>query len=89
VTKSLWSLEFSKSALKQLEKLDKQAARSIITYLETRLVTSEDPRVIDKALRGDMGEFWRYRVGDYRIIVDIIDHRFIVHILKVGHRKDV
>ncbi|MFN7025286.1 MAG: type II toxin-antitoxin system RelE family toxin [Pseudorhizobium sp.] len=59
-------------------------------YLEDRLATHENPRELGTALKGDaLGLYWRYRVGDYRIICDIQDQRLVVLVIDVGHRREV
>lgn len=47
------------------------------------------PRSAGKALRGPRGEFWRYRVGDYRIICDIQDRALRVLVVGIGNRREI
>ena len=83
-----WSLSYSSEAARQLRDMDRSTSRRLVKYLEERVVTLDDPRQNGKALRGSQwGECWRYRCGDYRIIVKILDADLIVMILRVGHRK--
>jgi mRNA interferase RelE/StbE len=56
--------------------------------LEQRVIASGAPRRLGKALRGDRGEFWSYRVGDYRIISLIEDNRLVVVVVSIGHRRE-
>ncbi|MGH6917497.1 MAG: type II toxin-antitoxin system RelE family toxin [Geminicoccaceae bacterium] len=63
--------------------------RRLIDYLERRVIASGAPRRLGKALRGDKGELWSYRVGDYRIIALIEDRRLVIVIVSVGHRREV
>lgn len=84
-----WSVEFTRSAQKQLRKLDKPAAARIARYLRQRIATTDNPRRLGKALTGERGELWRYRVGDYRLICKIEDQRVTVLVLEVGHRREV
>lgn len=72
-----WTLEFSNEALKILKKLDKQVSEKIVTFLNNRLITLYDPRLIGKSLEGNLKNFWSYRVGDYWIICDINDDRIV------------
>ncbi len=88
-TGKLWSLEITRTAEKQITKLDHQARRTVITFLRERIEGSEDPRRIGKALHGDRAGLWRYRVGDYRLICEIRDVKITVLLLEVGHRKDI
>jgi len=61
----------------------------VINYLEQRVIASGNPRQLGKLLSGDMGEFWSYRVGDYRVISLIEDEKLVVVIVSVGHRRDI
>ena len=54
-----------------------------------QLAASTNPRLSGKALKGEKGELWRYRVGDYRLICQLQDARMIVLVLIAGHRKEV
>lgn len=74
--------------MRALRKLDKPAARRIRDALK-EISDLDDPRSRGKALTGDMAGFWRYRVGDYRVICSIEDGALIVLVVDVGHRKDI
>ena len=85
-----WQIEFDESAKKELAKLDRQVARRLIDFLKNRVLNQRDPRSVGQALRGStLGEFWKYRVGDFRIIASIQDDRMIVLVLRVGNRSDI
>jgi mRNA interferase RelE/StbE len=85
-----WNVELSVEVDRALSKLDVQHAKRILKFLHQRLAKLDDPRSIGKALRGPrLGEFWKYRVGDYRLICKIEDNRMIVLVLRVGHRKEI
>ncbi len=84
-----WTINYTDTARKQLRKLDKQTARRIVDYMDCRIKENENPRSLGKALRGELGEFWRYRVGNIRVICDIQDNVLNVLVVKIGHRKDV
>ena len=84
-----WQIEFSPEAEKQLSRIDRQSARRIITFLRDRIEKIEDPRSLGKALKGVLREFWRYRVGDYRIIARIENDRMVVLVIRVAHRREV
>lgn len=85
-----WRIEFEDTALKELAKLDKQVARRILTFLRERVAVLDDPRSVGEALKGSrLGEFWKYRVGDYRIITNIDDGVMRILVLKIGNRRDV
>jgi len=85
-----WRIEFEDVAMKELAKLDKQVARRILTFLRERVAVLDDPRSVGEALKGSkLGEFWKYRVGDYRIITNIEDGVMRILVLKVGNRREV
>ncbi|MGH9497126.1 MAG: type II toxin-antitoxin system RelE family toxin [Candidatus Sulfotelmatobacter sp.] len=84
-----WTIEYSDTARNQLRKLDKAGARRILDYMEERIAPLDDVRTMGKALRGPLGEFWRFRVGDYRIICDVEDKILRVLVVRIGNRKDV
>jgi mRNA interferase RelE/StbE len=85
-----WRIEFEEGALKDLKKLDKGVAGRITSFLGTRVAKLDDPRVIGSALKGsDLGEFWRYRMGDYRIICDVRDKELVILAVSIGHRREV
>jgi mRNA interferase RelE/StbE len=84
-----WAIEYAETAKKQLRKLDRVAARRIVDFMDERVAPSDDPRGMGKALRGPLGDLWRYRMGDFRIICDIQDGVLTVLVLQVGNRREV
>jgi mRNA interferase RelE/StbE len=85
-----WKIELSQEADRQLDKLDPQVARRILKFLHQRVSQLDNPRSIGEALRGaKLGEFWKYRVGDYRLICSIEDKLVLILVLRIGHRRQV
>ncbi len=84
-----WTIEYAETAKKQLRKLDRVAARRIVDFMDERVALSDDPRGMGKALKGPLGDLWRYRVGDYRVICDIQDGVLTVLVLQIGNRREV
>ncbi len=85
-----WKVELSSQALKALGQLDAQVARRILTFLHDRVAPLDDPRSIGEALKGSrLGEFWKYRIGDYRVISSIEDGAMRILVVKVGNRREV
>lgn len=82
----IWRIEITRTAEKQISKLDRSAQRSIQRLLRERLLPAENPRQWGKPLHGEKRSLWRYRVGDYRLICDIQDERVVVLVLEVGRR---
>ena len=84
-----WRVEFAKAALRELDRLDPQVARRILAFLHDRVVAQGDPRGVGQALKGaELGEFWKYRIGDYRVIADIDDGVLRVLVVRIGNRRD-
>lgn len=82
------TVEYTSEAIKDLKKLDKQAARQILSYMDD-VARMPNPRDRGKALKGNLSEYWRYRSGNYRIICRIEDTKLLITALKVTDRKDV
>ena len=84
------AIEFETAARKELAALDKAAARRIVKFLSERLAPMDNPRALGAALRGsEPDDFWKYRVGDYRLICRIDDARITVVLLRIGDRREV
>jgi len=85
-----WRIEVAPAAAKELSRLDPPVARRIKAFLRDRVAALPDPRTVGQALKGsELGEFWKYRVGDWRIIARIEDDRFLILVLRVGNRREV
>ena len=83
-----WKVELTDTAAKQLARLDKTQAQRITKYLR-RLTQLEDPRDAGKALTGNWRTYWRYRVGDYRVVCEIRDNELVIVAVLIGHRSEV
>ena len=85
-----WTIEYAVSTQKPMRRLDPQIRRRIRDFLSTRVACLDDPRQLGEALQGArLGGLWRYRVGDYRILVEIKDEIVTVIVIGVGHRGEV
>ena len=84
-----YKVVFTELAKKQLKKLDKYVASLIIGWIEKNLQNGEDPRRYGKNLIANKSGQWRYRIGDYRLICEIIDDEIMIMVLEVGHRKNI
>ena len=84
-----YKILFDKNADKQLKKIDKTQQRIIVNWIIKNLENTNDSRVFGKALKGNLKDYWRYRVGDYRIIAEINDAEIKILIIETGHRKDI
>ena len=85
-----WKVELTPQAERNLAKLDPQIARRILSFLHGRLAVLDNPRTLGEALKGSkLGEFWKYRVGDYRIIAGLEDQKLTIYILRIGNRREI
>lgn len=85
-----WRIDYTETAAKQLRKLDKKTARQILDFVDKRVALQADPRSIGTALKGPvLGAYWRYRVGDWRIICDIQDAALCVLVVEMGNRSKI
>jgi mRNA interferase RelE/StbE len=85
-----WIINYTESALRQLKKLDRPTALRILDYMDERVALADDPRTLGKSLVGlKLGAYWRYRVGDVRVICNIQDRELCVLVVEIGHRKQV
>ena len=86
----VWAIIEDDKALKILQKLDKQVVAGIINFIENILAVAEKPRLLGSALQGsELGDFWKYRLGVFRIIASIQDVQVTITIVKVTNRKKV
>jgi mRNA interferase RelE/StbE len=84
------TIEFSPGAQKELKKLDSQTARRILKFVHDRIAPLDNARLIGEALTGpELGSYWKYRVGDWRIIAEIQDQALRVIVVRIGNRREV
>lgn len=84
-----YKVEFTLKAAKQFKKLDRYTQRIITGWIDKNLVDCSNPRAHGKALKGNLQGLWRYRVADYRIVVQILDDMVLIQVMEVGHRKEI
>jgi mRNA interferase RelE/StbE len=83
-----YRIEFSDIALKDLKKLDSAVRKQILHYMQGVLSKIDTPRLLGKALTGNLGDFWRYRTGNFRIMCKIYDTTQTILVVKISHRKN-
>jgi mRNA interferase RelE/StbE len=85
-----WTVEVSRSVEKELRQIGPEAARRVLRFLRERVAVLDDPRSIGGPLHGpELGRYWKYRVGQFRVIASIQDEVLVILIVRVRHRKDV
>ncbi|TFB85578.1 type II toxin-antitoxin system RelE/ParE family toxin [Cryobacterium algoricola] len=82
-----WHVETTEQFDRQFKKLDRAVQRRVLSYLED-IESFEDPRQRGKGPTANHSGVWRYRVGDYRVLVQILDDALVVLAVNVDHRKD-
>jgi mRNA interferase RelE/StbE len=80
----VWKIEFAPEAAKELRKLGRVEAGRIIRTLEERIATLDDPRSLGAPLVGEHAGYWRWRIGDYRVVARIEDARVVILVVRVG-----
>lgn len=83
-----WTVELTPDAARTLRKIDPQISRRIRKVLAA-IESLEDPRARGKALTGPLRGLWRYRVGDYRIVCDLVDSQLVVLVIDIDHRSSI
>ena len=78
-----------KNAIRQLRKIDKNQQLLIYGFIKKNLEGTLAPRIFGRALKGNLGDYWRYRIGDYRLIAEINDEEIRIIIIGIGHRRDI
>ena len=85
-----WLIEFDPNTERDFKALDKPERKRIMRFLHERVAKLEDPRSIGESLRGEkLGQFWKYRIGDYRVICAIQDQSIRILVVRIGHRRDI
>jgi len=84
-----WTVEISNIAEWQLQTLDRSIQKRILDWLDDRIDGCKNPRHFGEPLKGDLAGFWRYRIGDYRVLCEIQDEMIVVLVLAIGHRREI
>jgi mRNA interferase RelE/StbE len=85
----VWTIEFVPEVTRELKKLGRSEAARIIRTLEERIAVLDDPRSLGAPLVGEYAGYWRWRIGDYRVVARIEDARVVILVVRVGHRREV
>jgi len=82
-----WRIKLTPQAERELARIAGKDSRRIVRFLRERV--APDPRAAGGPLKGQLKEFWRWRVGDYRILAKLEDKQLLVLVIRVGHRSRV
>ena len=84
-----WTVKFSTRAVKSLKRIDRSHQELILKFMTEKVVKHPDPVSLAKKLSGNLGDFYRFRLGDYRIVCEVQNHELIILILQIGHRQNI
>ena len=84
-----YKVVYEKAALKKIQKMDRMQRSFVLSWIDKNLNNTSNPRKFGKALKGSYDNYWRYRVGNYRLIAKIDDQNIIIFLIDAGHRKDI
>ncbi len=84
-----WTVEFTRDSRRDLKRLALSDQRRIADFLNKRAAMHESPRVLARRMTAQTEELWRFRVGDFRVIVRFVDSKMEILVIKIGHRRDV
>lgn len=85
----MYHVAFSDQAKKTLWKMDKHEAMLILGWIRKHLENCADPRQHGKPLVATHRCKWRYRVGEYRILANIMADIVLILVVAIGHRQDI
>jgi mRNA interferase RelE/StbE len=82
-----WNVDFTDRARRQLRKLPPDVQSRLLRFLRQRVASSDDPRLLASRLTGELSGYWRFRVGDYRLVCRNEEGELTVLVISLGHRK--
>lgn len=84
-----YTLLFDDNFEKSLRKIDVTQQKIILSWIAKRLMKTENSRIYGKSLKGNLKQYWSYRIGVYRILAEIEDDKLIFVLMQVDHRRKV
>lgn len=84
-----WIIEFAPAAEKLLARMDTATERRVLTFLRKRVASHPDPKQLAEPLRGQWRGYYRFRIGDYRVICQFHDNTMVLLVVTLGHRRDI
>ncbi|MEQ8449107.1 MAG: type II toxin-antitoxin system RelE/ParE family toxin [Nitratireductor sp.] len=85
----MWTIEFDAKVDKDMARLAPRDRQRILRFLRERVAPLANPRDLGEALAGPLSGFWKYRVGDYRVIAKIEDRQVTIFVVRIGNRREV
>jgi len=84
-----WSIKFSPEFEKEWDKTDPSVQRKVLHFFTERLKTTDHPKFFAKPLSGNLRNFWRFRIGDYRVICNFQEPEKVIYLLRIAHRSEI
>ncbi|WP_057491540.1 type II toxin-antitoxin system RelE family toxin [Streptococcus orisasini] len=84
-----YRIVITSKADKQLKKMDAFTRKMILSWIKKNLYHTDNPRHHGKGLIANHSGEWRYRVGNYRILANILDDEIVIEVFSVGHRREI
>ncbi len=84
-----WRIEFTKKAVKDLHNLGAVDRSRVLKFIHQRLAVLDDPKLAGKRLKGQLSEYWVYRVGAVRILTRHENKILVVQVIEVGNRREI
>lgn len=85
-----WTIDYTRPARREMNKIPQNIRRRVKRYMDERVAPLDNPRTMGGPLVSGIWEgFWRYRVGNYRVICDIHYGTRRVTVATVGRRDEV
>jgi mRNA interferase RelE/StbE len=85
----MYAVETTNDFEKQFKKLDRSVQVLVAKWVNKHLIETDKPRAYGKALIGNLSGYWRYRIGDYRLIVEINDRELVIIAIGIAHRSEI
>lgn len=85
----MYKIRWEKKAIMEFKKYDRTTQLFIKKWIDKKIYNTDNPRNHGKALKGDLGEYWRYKIGNYRLICKIKDNELCILVISVGDRKSI
>lgn len=85
----MYRLVITEDFEKQFKKLDRSIQVMVKKWIEKHFREDSDPRDCGRPLSANMKGYWRYRIGDYRLLAEIRDKELIIIAISISHRSKV
>jgi len=85
----MYSIYTTSDFVKQFKKLDKSVQIMVSKWIKKHLKNTDNPRAQGKPLTANLKGYWRYRIGNYRLLAEINDSELTIVAIEIAHRSTV